>query len=253
MRLAAPLLTAIVLAGAAHANEAVHWSYAGPTGPGNWADLSPYFATCTTGQAQSPVDLGEASSPQQARNNPIFRWQPFRPAVVNNGHTIEVRAHGLGGAVVLDGLRYELLQFHFHHPSEHTVDGWHMPMEMHFVHRSDTGALLVVGAFLTVGPANPVIAGLWDALPHAGAQLRLDTAINPGGLLPKERDYVRYAGSLTTPPCTEGVTWLVFADPVTVSSDQLREFLALFPRNNRPVRDLNGRTLIFSGASRLSQ
>ena len=139
------------------------------------------------------------------------------------------------------GTRFELEQFHFHHPSEHTLDGAHYPLEVHFVHHGPTGALLVLGVLVTEGAPNPALRVLFDHLPHGHDATRL--SIDPELLIPADRHYLTYDGSLTTPPCTEGVTWIVLATPITASAAQIQAFSALFPHNNRPVMPLHGRRL----------
>ena len=162
---------------------------------------------------------------------------------MNTGHTVQVNVDP-GSGITLDGTRYELLQFHFHHASEHTVAGVQLPMEMHLVHRSDRGAFAVVGVLLGEGAANEALAPIWARIPsHAGSAEALPDAVEVAALLPEPRTAWRYRGSLTTPPCTEGVAWIVMSEPVTLSAAQIRAFGALYARNFRPVQPLGRRTL----------
>ena len=165
--------------------------------------------------------------------------------IVNNGHTIEVE-YKPGSSIKLDGRVYELKQFHFHAPSENTIDGKHFPLEGHLVHKDKDGHLLVVAVMFSDGAPNPLLASLWKKLPaKEGEKNELPGALNAIDLLPAEREYYRFAGSLTTPPCSEGVTWLVVTKPMSVSKEQVAEFAkAVGFANNRPVQPLNGRQVV---------
>ena len=216
----------------------VGWSYEGDTGPGRWGRLDPSFAACGTGRRQSPIDLppGAAVAPGRVK----ISWRAFPLDVVNTGHTIQANAPP-GSSMILEGRRFELVQFHFHHPAEHTVGGSRHPMEVHFVHRSPAGDLGVIGVFLAEGAGNPVVAGLWKDLPVAGGRIAGGELVDPAGLLPEQRAYFRYEGSLTTPPCSEIVSWVVMMQTVTVSRHQIDTFARIYPANARPVQPLNGR------------
>jgi carbonic anhydrase len=164
--------------------------------------------------------------------------------IINNGHTIQVNADpGLG--CTIGGTRYELLQFHFHHPSEHLLAGKPFDLECHFVHRSRAGNLAVVGTFIRPGARNGMLQTVFDAMPSKeGPEVRAAGSVDPVALMPKPSAYFRYMGSLTTPPCTEGIIWTVFKDPVEASPEQIRQFASLFANNARPVQRLNRRFLI---------
>lgn len=225
----------------AAAESGHHWTYDGAGGPENWGTLSPDFAACAAGLQQSPVDLTApiaASLPELSRD-----WVPYaRWMVSNNGHTIQASASGAGG-ITLDGTRFELLQFHFHHPSEHAVAGERAPMEVHFVHRSAAGKLAVVGVMLTGGGAAGVLDQILKVAPHqtgAAEGGRLD----PAALMPAEGGYWRYQGSLTTPPCSEVVSWTVMKAPVAVSDAAIAAFAELVPASARPLQPLNRRYLL---------
>ena len=228
-----------------HGAGTPHWSYEGNGAPAQWGGLSPDFKTCAAGAEQTPIDLRGAI---RAAPGPVtFGYQKMPLTVLNNGHTIQVNTPP-GNKISIGGTAYELLQFHFHHPSEHLLEGKSLAMELHFVHKAANGALAVVGVFLQPGAANPALTPIWNAMPEKAEPARLvkDVTIDPARLLPKERAYFRYMGSLTTPPCSEGLTWTVFRTPVQVSPEQIRMFGALFPMNARPPQALGRRFLLES-------
>jgi carbonic anhydrase len=244
----ATLGCAYCLAGRAFAAEshgaggAAHWSYEGDTGPEHWGALQPDFKTCQLGLEQTPIDLaGEVKGDASAM---VLDYKPLPLRIVNNGHTIQINADP-GCAGVIGETRYELLQFHFHHPSEHLLAGKRFDLECHFVHRSNAGNLAVVGVFIRPGDKNAALQTIWDAMPqHEGPEMRPGGSVNPAALLPKGSGYFRYMGSLTTPPCSEGLTWTVFKDPIEASPEQIGRFAALFPNNARPVQNRNRRLLV---------
>ena len=222
------------------------WSYEGPTGPQHWGDLSPCYAACSTGLSQSPVDLG-ALEPSRLRSG-IFHYGPGPTAIVllNDGHTIKAD-YPLPAAYLVDGARFDLVEFHFHHPSEHAWHGKRYPMELHLVHRTASGLSGVVGVFLEERrrPDNPALEVLWQNLPTTkGVRTYPPVPFDAASLLPSDHHGIRYIGSLTTPPCTEGVRWWVLDQPIPISSDQLARFAALFADNSRPLQPLNGRKLL---------
>jgi carbonic anhydrase len=221
----------------------VHWDYEGTAGPSHWGDLDHGFAACSTGNQQSPVDLRD-STPAGLEEVQTF-WRPVQLDILNNGHTIQVNTKG-GGFMVLDGRRFDLLQFHFHHPSEHTLYGENFPMEVHFVHKSADGDLGVLGVFMAEGEENSAINTIWRNVAIKGGSRKGGEFITPDALLPDDRAYFRYAGSLTTPPCSEVVNWAVMAQPITVSRRQIDAFANLYPMNARPVQSLNRRFILGS-------
>lgn len=218
-----------------------HWSYEGETGPEHWGSLSPDFALCAQGQSQSPIDVqgtAEVDLPNLELN-----YAPTPVVITNNGHSIQVD-YAPGSSMVLDGVRYELAQFHFHSPSEHTVNGVNAAAEMHLVHKSADGALAVVGVLIEPGVQNSRFDPIWKNLPaQAGPAQRFDQTINVADLLPGDPRTWRYTGSLTTPPGTEGVHWNLMVEPVTVSQAQIDAFRQVMHGNNRPVQPLNGRVI----------
>ncbi len=219
--------------GAGHAGGAPHWNYEGEGGPENWGKLSADFKVCELGTQQTPIDLRDAVRAEVGGVAPQFGEMPL--TILDNGHTIQVNcAPGSGTSIAGD--RYELLQFHFHHPSEHLLSGKSFDLELHFVHKNAAGNLAVVGVFFEPGATNPALAPILSAMPReAGPAQTLGTVIRPAELLPADRGYFRYHGSLTTPPCSEGVLWSVFKPPITAFEGQVRDFATLFPNNARPV------------------
>ncbi|NQW08888.1 MAG: carbonic anhydrase family protein [Alphaproteobacteria bacterium] len=218
------------------------WSYEGASSPEHWGELSPGFKSCDLGVQQSPVDL---STPIQTNLGEVqIHWRSMTPAVVNNGRTIQVNTPK-DNFIVLEGERFDLLQFHFHHPSEHLVSGRSHAMEVHFVHKSEAGALAVIGVFLTPGRENTALQTIWDVMPQAAdATAKTGSTIRPADLLPVDRNYFRYAGSLTTPPCSEIVNWVVYRAPIEASDAQITKFAHLFPMNARPAQRLHRRFLL---------
>ena len=218
-----------------------HWSYEGATGPSHWGSLQPAFALCATGTNQSPIDLAQ---PVQGDIPDLkFTYQPSAVEVVNNGHTIQVNCPP-GSSMELEGTTYHLVQFHFHAPSEHRVDGRHAAAEMHLVHTSEDGRLAVVGVLIQEGAEHPAFAPVWTNLTGLTSVSSTRAAsLYPLDLLPADRRTIRYDGSLTTPPGTEGVRWNVLVEPVFLSKAQLAAFKGIYQGNNRPVQKLNGRVI----------
>ncbi|MCG8442678.1 MAG: carbonic anhydrase family protein [Caulobacterales bacterium] len=239
--------TACAVAAAVWAeSDGVSWSYAGEGGPEHWGALDPEYAVCSEGHQQSPIDLSAATPAEIAP--PRLIWAPPAAAeVVNNGHTIQVNLEGAGGLAIGDR-SYELLQFHFHHRSEHTVSGKSFPLEAHFVHAAEDGELAVIGVFFQEGEANPALEPIWEAASaEPGPPTALGAQIDPRELLPEGKRAFHYAGSLTTPPCSEIVIWTVYAQPVTASAQQIEDFGYVFPNNARPVQPRNRRFVLQSG------
>jgi carbonic anhydrase len=239
---ACPLCRAVAEDKAVHA--APHWTYEGAAGPEAWGGLSADFRVCSLGLEQTPIDLSNPVHAQTGLVVPTF--QPMPLTILNNGHTIQVNCPP-GSRTTISDESFELLQFHFHHPSEHLLAGRPFEMELHFVHKSAAGRLAVLGVFIRLGRENPALASIWAAMPDkAGEPTAIGTSVDPAGLLPVDRQYFRYHGSLTTPPCSEGVLWTVYRDPIEASESQIRRFAALFPVNARPVQSLNSRFLLDS-------
>ncbi len=219
-----------------------HWSYGGEAGPAHWSDLAPENKPCAAGLQQSPVDL--TSALPAGIGAPRAHWQPAHGGmIVNNGHTIQVDVAD-GGSVTLDGKDYFLRQFHFHHPSEHTIDGKQFPLEVHFVHAAKDGDLAVIGVMFMEGSANPNLDAIWATAPVKEGKAAVAFDIDPSNFVPTASPAFRYEGSLTTPPCSETVHWTVMAAPQTISPSQITAFSTLFPWNARPVQPLNRRYIL---------
>jgi len=219
-----------------------HWTYGGEGGPEHWADLSPDNKPCSIGHQQSPIDLASAMSASIDAPHP--HWIPAQGGmVVNTGHTIQVDVP-TGGSVTLDGKDYVLKQFHFHHPSEHTIDGRQFPLEVHFVHAASDGELAVVGVMFLEGSANSNLDAIWATAPGREGKAAVAFDIDAAAFMPSQTSAFRYEGSLTTPPCSESVHWTVMSTPISASPSQLAAFAALFPHNARPVQPLNRRYVL---------
>lgn len=248
---AGALASGLLLAGCATAPppppaataDPVHWSYAGEHAPERWGTLSPAFAACETGTMQSPVDLANA---QRAELPDLrFDYASTPLTVEHTGHTVQVD-YTAGGVLTVGGAPYTLVQFHFHTPAEHRVQGRELPAELHLVHRNAAGELAVVGVLIERGAHNAAFAPLLDHLPARAGQERQAPGmrIDAEDLLPADRAlHYRYPGSLTTPPCTEGVTWLVLAQPVQLSAQQIDALQSTMGTTNRPVQPLGTRAL----------
>lgn len=220
--------------------HSIPWSYEGEDGPERWGELDPVYATCSRGVAQSPVDI---TRPVEADLGDLeFAYRPISPLpIVNNGHTIQVNVPA-GQSVTVDGTSYELRQFHFHAPSEHTIDGRAQAMELHLVHVAADETIAVVGLLLAEGEDNAALQPVFAAMPEtAGPEHRVPGSVDLAALLPAVPTTYRYLGSLTTPPCAEGVQWLLFTEPGQISAAQLAAFRKINGSNARPVQPLNVR------------
>jgi carbonic anhydrase len=218
-----------------------HWSYEGETGPANWAKLRPDYAACASGKRQSPIDIRDGI--RVNLENVRFDYKPMQFRIVDNGHTVQVNT-GEGSSLSVMGKRYALQQFHFHRPSEERVNGRMYDMSVHLVHRNDEGQLAVVAVLLEKGAEHPLIQTLLNNLPlEQGSEMAPEESIDPSRLLPENRAYWTYMGSLTTPPCTEGVLWMVLKQPLQVASDQVAIFSRVFRNNSRPIQPQNGRLI----------
>lgn len=226
------------------AEDAHHWSYEGEGGPAKWGDLDAANKVCAVGSQQSPIDIGatvKARLPALGIN-----WAKSADTIVNNGHTIQLN-FAEGSSMTLGNVKYKLLQLHFHRPSEHLIAGKNFPMEAHFVHRAESGALAVVGVLMATGQANAAFNRIVSTMPATeGPAVKADARINPNALLPARRGYYRYPGSLTTPPCAEIVEWLLLTDPIHVAPADVAGFAKLYPLNARPVQKDNRRYVLQS-------
>ena len=235
-------LSSVIAFGSA---QAVEFCYEGACGPEHWADLSPDYHQCRDGLKQSPINFYRSKTSTSPVLKEDYKATPL--TITNNGHTVQIN-YAPGSTLTVGDKKYRLLQFHFHTPSEHLTDGRSYPLEAHMVHIDDFGGLAVLGVLLKEGSAtNLFLKPIFDNLPTTEGAVKTVSGVNVNvtGLLPRERDYYGYSGSLTTPPCSEGVTWMVLEDTVTVSKAQLDQFRAIFKGNARPEQPLNGRTIRF--------
>lgn len=237
--------------------EDPYWSYEAADGPSMWGKLSSKWKACAVGRSQSPIDVAKASNAKL----PALKAE-YRPAelkiihhdhmadVVNTGHSIQVN-YTEGDKLKLGNEEFELLQYHFHSPSEHTVGGKHYPMEMHMVHRSADKKLAVVGVFIEEGVANPAFDSVWSNLPAVrGMEHHLENVkVDVNRLLPQKTNTYRYIGSLTTPPCSEDVQWVIMTAPIRMSASQIEKFRNILKGNNRPPQPLYGRAVVTERAS----
>lgn len=221
--------------------KAPDWGYAGKTGPSHWSELGAAFTSCKTGKQQSPVDIRPGN---EARLAPIaFQYVPAIGEIVNTGHSVQVNLND-AGTIGLPSGDYKLVQFHFHTPSEEKINGKTYPLVVHLVHQKKDGVLAVIAILFKLGKENATLKQVFDALPAVeGEKYALSDPIDLTAALPNQRGYYAYIGSLTTPPCTEGVHWTVLRQPSEISSQQLASFRKLYSMNARPVQPLNGRAI----------
>ena len=225
------------------ADEA-EWGYTGDEGPEHWSEMSSEFALCAEGTAQSPIDISDAAEVDLVAIE--FHYGATGSSIVNNGHTIQSNVDP-GSLIVYNGISYDLLQFHFHSPSEHTIDGEAAAMEGHFVHQDPkSGMLAVVGILLRESDQdNEAYAAIFDHMPaQAGEEMAMSEVISLMALLPDQRTYYTYQGSLTTPPCSEIVRWLLLDTAVDLSATQIAAFTEMYAYNARPTLPLGKRDLL---------
>ena len=232
--------------------EAPHWSYEEAEGPAKWSTLSANWKVCGDGRSQSPIDIDKIAK----LDLPALKAE-FKPAslkiihhehvadAINNGHSIQVN-YTEGDTLKIGDQQYQLLQYHFHSPSEHTVAGKHFPMEMHLVHKAADGKLAVIGVFIEEGRHNAAFDPIWSNLPKTkSTEYHLENVkVDVSSLLPTRTTSYRYDGSLTTPPCSEGVKWIIMTTPIQLSTQQISAFRTIMKGNNRPVQALNGRSVV---------
>jgi carbonic anhydrase len=236
------LLAFGIVASASAQQQGANWAYEGKEGPLNWGRLDPAYRACADGKEQSPIDIRGAHLDKALQ--PIeFHYVAGAMTLLNNGHTVQVTPPA-GSYIVANGIRYDLIQFHFHHPGEEAVKGKLPDMSLHLVHRSADGKYAVIAVRLNEGNDNAVLAALWPHLPKtAGATDKMTEEMSPAGLLPTDRAYWTYEGSLTAPPCTEGVRWFVYEQEVELSRTQLRAFAMLYKVNSRMLQAAHGRKI----------
>lgn len=248
-----PMIFALIIAAMAlpavgpRAQWKTPWTYEGATGAEHWGDLDPEYAACKTGKEQSPIDIGSAEKADLRHLRFEYKSEPLK-YLINNGYTIRVNYHdsaAQGNFLIVGDKRYQLTQFHFHRPSEEYVHGKPYDMEVHFMHQASDGEIAGVTVFLKAGRANATVQQIWEHMPKTkGSEQEIaGVELNPAGLLPRDAAYYMYMGSITAPPCTEGVTWLVLKTPVEISPEQINAFAALYPHDVRPLQPLNGRVV----------
>jgi carbonic anhydrase len=223
--------------------EPPHWSYAGKDGPKAWGKLDSTYSGCSIGHMQSPINITAAKKADLPTLQFDYNAVPLN--IIDNGHSIQVN-YAAGSTLTVGDKVYALKQFHFHHPSEEHIDGHAYDMVAHLVHADSSGHLAVAAILMQKGASNPFIDTVWANIPRE-KEKAVDVpsvSLNVKDLLPSEHGYYEFAGSLTTPPCSEGVTWFVLKRPVDLSAAQLAEFAKLYPRDARPIQPLNGREIL---------
>jgi carbonic anhydrase len=224
------------------ADAAPHWTYEGKENPAKWGDIDKSFEVCKLGTEQSPIDIKTKDAKKAALAPLKPAYKPSAGELVNNGHTVQVNLADAGADTFPVG-EYKLLQFHFHTPSEEKIDGKNFPLVAHLVHRNDAGKLAVIGVLFKTGKENAALKDMFTKLPAKEGKAPLAASFDAAGLLPKSLAYYTFKGSLTTPPCSEGVAWYVLKEPVEISAAQVAAFQKIFKMNARPVQPLGGRTV----------
>lgn len=243
--MAAGVVLSTLSAPVALAQSAPHWTYGGSNNPTRWGSLAEDYALCREGRDQSPINLTQAHA--ETLRPLQFEYQPGPLEIVNNGHSVQVN-YAPGSHALLNGQSYNLLQFHFHTPSEHQINGEAAAMELHLVHDDGDGGLAVVAVMLNAGESSELMESLWEHIPPIGETQKLpEVMVDINDLLPQNSSYFSYVGSLTTPPCSEGVMWYVLAEPMEVSEEQVETFQTLYTTNARPVQPTNGRSIVLQG------
>jgi carbonic anhydrase len=238
------LIVGVVLVPAGpRAQWKTQWGYEGANGPEHWGDLDPEYAACKVGKEQSPIDIRNANKAELPAMRFEYKSGPLK--IINNGHTaVRVNyAPGNGNFLIVGDNRYELTQFHFHRPSEEYLHGKPSDMVIHLMHEGSDGKVAAVAILLKAGSANATIQQLWEHMPKtAGKEQEIaGVEVDPAGLLPQDTSYYTYMGSLTAPPCSEGVRWFVLKTPVDISTEEISAFAELYPHDVRPLQPLNGR------------
>jgi carbonic anhydrase len=230
---------------AAQEDHPPHWGYEGKQGPKEWGKLDPSFAACSMGHTQSPIDIEDARKADLPALKFDYHAVPLN--IIDNGHTIQVN-YAPGSTFSVGEKIYSLKQFHFHQPSEEHVNSKDFPMVAHLVHADADGHLAVVAVLFELGSANPLIDTLWKNIPSEKEKPQdiPSVSIEAQNLLPSERGYFTFAGSLTTPPCSEGVTWYVLKSHTSISPEQVSAFAKIHPNNARPIQPTNGREILQS-------
>jgi carbonic anhydrase len=233
-------------------NQPVNWGYSGKERPEFWSDLSEDFATCKTGKNQSPINLmdTEAVGTSGLDGFDVY-YRDAKLKLKNNGHTVQMD-YPLGSYITINNQRYELLQFHFHTLSEHQLNGFNYPLELQLVHKDAYGNLAIIAILFQEGESNPMLQNIVRKAPKKKTKSKLFSSIklNPNRFFPAEKEFYKYSGSLTTPPCSQGVYWMVFKQPMQASASQIQRLHNIMGDNNRPVQKLFSRTVLKSWQDR---
>lgn len=242
--LTAAVLSTTLLAGV----HGTKWGYTGHEGPENWGNLDPKNFMCKDGRNQSPVNISSdvIVTTTKGLDKIKFSYTTEAAEVINNGHTVQVNVKP-GSSIEVDGTQFDLKQFHFHTPSENQIEGKHFPLEAHFVHVSENGQLAVVALMFEDGAENTLIKKVWDQMSSNAGEIKGCgvSAAKARDFLPKNKDYYRFDGSLTTPPCSEGVRWLVLQNYSHVNQEQVAKFKEIMHGNdNRPIQPINARKVL---------
>jgi len=237
-------LSTMLLATSVQAKGDKHWGYMGETGPSHWSEVKKNFGMCSKGKVQSPINI--IASKDVELKPLVLNYKSNAKGIINNGHTVQVNIKD-GSVLKLDGLDYKLKQFHFHVPSENNINGNAFPLEAHFVHATDDGKLAVIGVMFAEGKKNKMLKKIWRKLSklEVGHEEKFNLkSKHIKELMPKNKDYYKFMGSLTTPPCSENVKWYVYKNHLTVSKKQINKFFKVFGfPNNRPIQDTNKRVI----------
>jgi carbonic anhydrase len=236
------VMASTTIAAAEKGAEGHAWSYEGDHGPAHWGEIKTDYALCKTGKNQSPIDITNVVKADLPAIQ--FAYQPSQLKIINNGHSIQIN-YDKGSYISINGKHFQLIQFHFHHPSEEMIKGKKFDMVAHLVHKSVDGNLAVVAVLVKKGQANALIENIWAHMPKEEGKEEVpeNVTIDASGLLPAQQGYYTYTGSLTTPPCSEGVSWYVLKTPIELSGDQINRFAHYYKHNARPVQPLEGRVV----------
>jgi carbonic anhydrase len=223
----------------------IHWAYQGLGNPTQWGQLKPDFILCEIGKNQTPINLVETDMIEAKLSSIEFAYKNAAANVVNNGHTIQIN-YPEGSSIKIEGQTFNLVQFHFHTPSENQINGKSYPLEVHLVHKNEKGELAVIGVMFEVGNAHELIENIWKKVSSKeNEEIKIEQELNLMSLLPEQKNYFRFNGSLTTPPCSEGVRWFVMKKPLTVSQAQIYQFKGWMKHDNaRPLQPINARPIL---------
>ena len=233
---------AFAQSGPQHSGDSPHWAYDGAQGMDHWGMLSHDYMTCEAGSHQSPIDITMPSE-DRAPERLLLHYRQAELQAMHNGHSIQVKVSP-GSELHVNGRTYRLMQFHFHEPSEHHIEGKTSPFELHFVHRDQAGHIVVVSLLADLGAGHPVVSALWSSLPMYAGESAPSRQLDLSTLIPNSLHHFAYQGSLTTPPCTEGVQWIVMRDKISIAQSQIDQFVALVGHNARAIQPIHDRRVL---------